>query len=75
MLFGGYTTDEMEHGEFISKIKKSIVSERIARIVSFSDAKKFRKHRSVLEKWLLWQKKEWKQEAVAYEFEGDLFYI
>ena len=74
-LFGGYTTDEMEHGEFISKFRKKIISERIARVLSFSEAGKFRKHRIELQKWLLEKKKEWKQETIAYEFEGDLFYM
>jgi hypothetical protein len=63
----------MEHGEFLSKIKK--ISERIARVLSFSDAKTFKKHRTELERWLLRKKKEWKQKTIAYEFEGDLFYI
>ena len=74
-MFGGYTTDEMEHGEYLSRIKKKIVSERIARILCFTDVKTFRKQREKLEKWPMKKKMEWKQESIAYEFEGDLFYI
>ncbi len=74
-IFGGYTTDELEHGEFISKLKKKVISERIARVLSFSEVGKFKKHRVELEKWLIKKKKEWNQETIAYEFEGDLFYI
>ncbi|MBI4020445.1 MAG: hypothetical protein HY367_03870 [Candidatus Aenigmarchaeota archaeon] len=74
-LFGGFTTDELEHGEFRSAMKKKVICERVARVLNFSDSKTFKKHRASLERWLLKKKSEWNQEAIAYEFEGDMYYI
>lgn len=73
-LFGGHTTDELEHGEFLTKNKK-IISEKVSRVSCFSDIKTYRKYQDELERWLLKKKKEWNQETIGYEFEGDLYYI
>jgi hypothetical protein len=73
-FFGGITNDEINHGHFKSA-KNKILTEKVARIASFAEAKVFRKHRKELESWILTKKKEWNQEAIAYEFEGDLYYI
>lgn len=73
-LFGGYNYVDLGKGEFISKSKK-IMKERVIRIVSFAEGHIFMKNRKKLEKWLLFKKKEWKQESMSYEFEGDLYYI
>lgn len=73
-LFGGYTHDEINHGKFVSKDGR-IMDEQVARIFSFSYESIFLKKRKELQKWILKKKKEWNQEAMAYEFEGDLFYI
>ncbi|MEK6840719.1 MAG: hypothetical protein AABX79_02070 [Nanoarchaeota archaeon] len=74
-LFGGVTNDEINHGEFLSKVNHKIITERVARIMSFVEVPIFKKHRKALEEWLLQKKKEWNQEVIAYEFEGDLYYI
>lgn|SRR3989338_2378211 len=73
-LFGGYNYVDLGKGEFISKSKK-IMKERVIRIVSFAEGHLFMKNRKKLEKWLLAKKKEWRQESMSYEFEGDLYYI
>lgn len=74
-FFGGTTNDEINHGHFMSKTNNKLLTEKVARISSFAEAKTFKKHRKALESWLLRKKKEWNQEAIAYEFEGDLYYI
>ena len=73
-LFGGHITDELEHGGFIGKNKK-LISEKVSHVSVFSDIQTYKKHRSELEKWLLKKKKEWNQENIGYEFEGDLYYL
>jgi len=73
-LFGGYNYVDLGKGSFISKNKK-IMKERVIRIVSFAEGPLFIKNRKKLEKWLLLKKKEWHQESMSYEFEGDLYYI
>lgn len=73
-IFGGFATSVLEHGEFKS-IRKKIICENVVHVMSFSEVKTFLKHRKSLEKWLLQKKKEWNQEALGYEFEGDLYFI
>lgn len=74
-LFGGFTNDRISHGEFISKTNGKILAEKVARIFSFTEINIFKKHRKELEIFLTKKKKEWNQESIAYEFEGDLYYI
>lgn len=73
-LFGGYTNDEINEGRFKSK-KMGVMKEKVARIICYADPKDFKANRKELEKWILIKKKEWNQESIAYEFEGDLFYL
>ena len=74
-LFGGFTNDEINYGKFLSKTKNKVMTEKVAKIISFADVKSFVKHRKELERVLYQKKKEWNQEKIAYEFEGDLYYI
>ena len=74
-LFRGFTNDKISKGEYLSKTNKKIIAEEIARIFSFTEISTFKKCRKELEEWILQKKKEWNQESVAYEFEGDLYYI
>lgn len=73
-LFGGHSTDYIEHGEYLSKNHK-LVSEKVARITVFSTVKIYKKHQQILKKWLLQKKRSWNQETIGYEFESDLYYI
>jgi len=59
----------------MSKTEGKIMTENVARVFSFAEASSFKKHEKELKKWIVLKKKEWKQETIAYEFEGDLFYI
>lgn len=73
-LFGGHTRAALGKGEFMTKDKKTI-EENTVKIESFTDKKTFAKKSEELKVWLLEKKKEWKQEYIGYEFQGDLFYI
>lgn len=71
--FGGYTSVKAVGG-FILKNGK-LVREKAVRVTSFATKKDFKKHRSsVINQVGTWGKK-WKQEAIGYEHEGDLFII
>jgi len=74
-LFEGYTNDQINRGEFINKTNGKIMAERVARITSFADVKLFKTNRKKLEAWIKQKKKDWDQEAIAFEFEGDLYYL
>ena len=74
-MFGGYANEDISHGKFVSKITGKIIKEKVARIRSFTDSEVFTKNRRELESWILKIKKEWNQEAIAYEFGNDLYYI
>ncbi|MDP1694313.1 MAG: hypothetical protein Q8L34_02120, partial [Candidatus Woesearchaeota archaeon] len=73
-LFGGHSTDQLEHGEYLSKNNK-LVSEKVARVTVFSNVHVYKKHQNALKKWLLQKKNAWNQETIGYEFESDLYYI
>jgi|TARA_R100000049_G_C1942034_1_gene86353 hypothetical protein len=71
--FGGFT-DVKATGGFVLRNGK-LVKERVVKVTSFATKKDFKKHKSsVLKKVSTWGKK-WKQEAVSYTNEGDLFII
>lgn len=74
-FFGGYTSANVGKGEYLSKLDHRVITDKIARIVSFTDSENFQSKRGELEGWLLQKKKDWDQEAIAYEFEGDLYYL
>ena len=71
--FGGYTSVKAVGG-FVLKDGK-LVKEKVVRVTPFATKKDFKKHRSsVINQVGTWGKR-WKQEAVSYEHEGDLFII
>ncbi len=74
-LFGGYTTVISGKGEYLPSLSKKLMSERIAKVSSFSTEKIYNKKRRLLEEWIFKKKKEWNQETMAFEFEGDLYLI
>ena len=42
-FFGGYTTDELGHGEFLSS-KNKVISEDVSKIACFTEVKTYKKH-------------------------------
>jgi hypothetical protein len=59
---------------YSSELHKS-VTEKIAKIESFSDSETYNKYDVIIEKWLNKKKKEWGQESLSYEYQESLFFI
>jgi len=72
-MFGGYTSSEAVGGYVASD--KNLVNEKIIRVVSYSTKDSFNKNKSDLMNKLARWAAEWGQEAIGYEYEGDLYYI
>jgi hypothetical protein len=71
--FGGFTSSEKVGGYLSSK--SSVVTERVVPVTAFATMDAFRKNKSKLvNKMSVWAK-EWGQEAIGFEFEGDLYYV
>lgn len=72
--FGGFTSVRASGGYYSSKEKK-VINEPVAKVTSFGQKEKYIKYRKpLLSKIATWQK-QWSQESVGYEKEGDLLYI
>lgn len=72
-LFGGYTSSETVGG-FVDS-SGQLVNEEVVKVTSFSSREDFEKNKPKLLKQLAKWGKDWGQEAIGYEFEGDLYYI
>tara|TARA_R110001632_G_scaffold223706_2_gene355686 strand:- start:741 stop:2423 length:1683 start_codon:yes stop_codon:yes gene_type:complete len=71
--FGGYTETETEGGYKSSK--GDIVEEDVVKVSVFSKNKDWKdKEYEVVKKAKQWAR-EWGQEAIGFEYEGDLYYI
>lgn len=71
--FGGFSSVKVEGGYRMDNGK--LVSEPVVRVVAFSSSENFQKNREnffrQMERW----GKQWGQESIGYEFEGDMFFI
>jgi hypothetical protein len=71
--FGGFTSAEKVGGYLSSK--SSVVTEKVIPVTAFASMQSFRDNKSKLvNKISVWAKK-WGQEAIGFEFEGDLYYV
>jgi hypothetical protein len=72
-LFGGFTSSEKVGGYLSSK--SAIVTEKVIPVTSFATMEAFKaKKATLVNKMSVWAKK-WGQEAIGFEFEGDLYYV
>jgi len=72
--FGGYTSVKAVGG-YYSADKKKLIKERVMKVTGFATTRKFnQKKPEVLKQMSKWSK-EWGQESLGYEHEGDLYYI
>jgi hypothetical protein len=72
-LFGGFTSSEKVGGYLSSK--SSVVTEKVIPVTSFATMEAFKANKAKLvNKMSVWAKK-WGQEAIGFEFEGDLYYV
>ncbi|HEX9892222.1 MAG TPA: hypothetical protein VGB28_09200 [Actinomycetota bacterium] len=72
-LFGG-CRESMATGRYRGK-EGEIVSEEVAVITGFGDADDYEGKRQAFLAWLIDKREEWEQEALGFEFEGDLWYL
>lgn len=71
--FGGFTSAEKVGGYLSSK--SSVVTEKVIPVTAFSTMQSFKDNKAKLvNKMSVWAKK-WGQEAIGFEFEGDLYYV
>jgi hypothetical protein len=73
MLFGG-CRESIVNGRFVDDAGKVVVEE-VAAVTRFGEAEDYSTKRQQFLEWLLAKKAEWGQEAIGFEFEGDLWYI
>lgn len=72
-LFGGFSSAETMGG-FVDSTGK-LVNEDIIKVTSFAEKDAFNQNKEeVLNKLADWSK-QWGQEAMGFEFEGDLYYV
>ncbi len=72
-FFGGYTSVEAIGG-WIDDQKK-LIEDDIVKVTSFSTKKRYLKNRDKLQKWIENKVNKWKQRAISFEFEGDLYFV
>ncbi len=71
--FGGFTSSEKVGGYLSSK--SSVVTEKVVPVTAFCSLQDFTKNKAKLvNKMSVWAKM-WGQEAIGFEFEGDLYYV
>ena len=72
-LFGG-CRESMAKGRYRAK-DGTLVSEDVAVLTGFGDADDYERKRKEFLAWLIEKRDEWEQEALGFEFEGDLWYL
>jgi hypothetical protein len=71
-LLGGFTRIDHLGG---STEKGRLVEEKGAKVVSFTDAQTFNANKQKYQNFIQRKRKEWGQNTIGFETEGDLFYI
>jgi hypothetical protein len=71
--FGGYTSSDKLGGYVDSK--GNLVNEDVVQITSFSTKEAFEENKKELVEQIAKWAKDWGQEAIGFEFEGDLMYV
>jgi hypothetical protein len=73
-LFGGYSKVDIDGG-YVSETK-GLIKEDVAKVVAFSQDADFLSNKlpRLIQRIVLWCK-DWTQESIGFELEGDLFYI
>lgn len=72
-LFGG-CRESLSTGRYRGK-DGEIVAEEVAVLTGFGDADDYERKRKQFLAWLIDKRDEWEQEALGFEFEGDLWYL
>lgn len=72
-LFGG-CRETLATGRYRAK-DGTMVAEEVAVLTGFGDAEDYERKRRQFLAWLIEKRDEWGQEALGFEFEGDLWYL
>jgi hypothetical protein len=72
--FGGYTSVRGTGGYYSDK-KNKLIKEKIIKVTSFAEKSAFNKNKNAVLKKLSSWGRQWGQESVGYEHEGDMYYI
>lgn len=73
LIFGGYTSVEGVGG--YSSEEDGVVHEDVVRVISYTTKKEYESKRKELFDFLQEKQREWGQESIGYEVEGDMFYL
>jgi hypothetical protein len=76
-LWGGFSANDVEGGFVSGKgaTQRKLIQEDVVKITCFCRSEGFDRRFDLLLKKLVYWAKEWKQESIGLEVEGDLFYI
>jgi hypothetical protein len=72
-LFGG-CRESLAVGRYRAK-SGEVIGEEVAVLTGFGDADDYERKRHDLLAWLIAKRDDWGQEALGFEFEGDLWYL
>lgn len=72
-LFGGHTT-VAGRGGYVSQ-DKGLISEPVIKITAFATVEGWTENKPVLDQWLSDKAKEWGQETIGFEVEGDFMMV
>ena len=73
VAFGGYSSIKIEGGYVANN--GELVSENITKVVSFASKDDYEKNKDELVNQMTNWSQKWGQEAIGFEFEGDLYYV
>ena len=73
VAFGGYSSIKIEGGYVANN--GELVSENITKVVSFASKDDYEKNKNELVNQMTNWSQKWGQEAIGFEFEGDLYYV
>jgi hypothetical protein len=72
-LFGG-CRETIATGRYMDR-RGELIEEKVAVLIGYGQGDRYLEKREMFLEWLLKKKKEWQQESIGFEFEGDLWYI
>ena len=73
-LYGGYTEVDAKGG-YTADDGNTLIEEPIAKVTAFTTDVVFKAKSNELKRFLKTAGSEWGQEAIGYEYEGDLYYV
>jgi hypothetical protein len=71
--FGGYSSSAVDGGYVANE--GNLVNEKVVKVVAFARREDYQKKKEQLIKKLSTWSRDWGQEAIGFEFEGDLYYV